>query len=69
MKAAPFMSAMRCNLGFCTPGMLVAARDILRRISPARGKHQFTFWALRTKAASSALKRGASSKNGAWPMP
>ena len=30
---------------------------------------QFTFWALRTKAASSALKRAASSKNGEWPMP
>ena len=33
------------------------------------GKYQFAFWALRTKAASSALNRGASSKNGEWPMP
>ena len=30
---------------------------------------QFTFPALRTKAASSALKRGASSKNGECPTP
>ena len=30
---------------------------------------QFTFWALRTKAGSSALKRGASSKKGEWPIP
>ena len=38
----------------------------------ARGRRaagQFTFCAARTKAASSALKRGASSKNGEWPMP
>ena len=34
-----------------------------------QNQHQFVLLAARTKAVSSALKRGASSKKGAWPMP
>jgi hypothetical protein len=36
---------------------------------PGHRRQSIHFWALRTKAASSALKRTASSKNGEWPMP
>ena len=36
---------------------------------PGHRRQSIHFWALRTKAASSPLKRTASSKNGEWPMP
>jgi hypothetical protein len=45
--------------------MALAADDAKAKVS----EDQFAFWALRTKVASSPLKRGASSKKGEWPMP
>ena len=59
------LKALRASNG---PGCEGGSR-VLRRARDTGGDYQFAFWALRTKAASSALKRTASSKNGEWPMP
>ena len=54
-------------------GLLKAALERARawhksaKLRPVTGDYQFTFWALHTKAASSALKRQRT--NGEWPMP
>jgi hypothetical protein len=49
-----------------------SSRVCNQSISPSTiipGQHQFALLAARTKVDSSALKRAASSQNGAWPTP